>query len=94
MFEGYYSFQHEIFSHRTILLTIWLLATGGNVLKDCGTFGIWSLAGRNRNTGVQLNKVVTVPEFSARSPFPDNPGYNSSPHKLQSHRRFLGVSLL
>lgn len=66
-------FQHEIFPHMTILLTIWLLAAGGDVLEGCGIFGIWSLADRNRNTGVQLNKVVTVPEFSARSPLPDNP---------------------
>lgn len=66
-------FQHEIFPHRTILLTTSLLAAAADILESCGIFGICNLAGRKRNTGVQLNKVVTVPEFSARSPVPDNP---------------------
>lgn len=66
-------FQHEIFPHRTILLTTSLLAAADDILESCGIFGICNLAGRKRNTGVQLNKVVTVPEFSARSPVPDNP---------------------
>lgn len=77
--------QHEIFPHMAILLTIWLLAGGGDVLEGFGTFGIRSLAGRSRNTSVQLNKVVTVPRFSARSLLPDNLGYNSSPHTFSSH---------
>lgn len=87
-------FQHEIFPHRTILLTPWLLAGGGDVLEGFGIFGIWTLAGRSRNTSVQLNKVVTVPRFSARSLLPDNLGYNSSPHKLPSRRRCLSAMTL
>lgn len=74
--------QHKIFPNRTILLTTWLLAAGGDVLEGFGTFGIRSLAGRSRNTSVQLNKVVTVPRFSAKSLLPNNLGYNSSPTSL------------
>lgn len=79
---------HEIVSHRIILLNPWL-ATGGDAWQGCGTFETWSLAGRGRRSGVQLNKFAAIyPWIQHQVLFL---GYNSPLHKLPSHNRASAV---